>query len=245
MTNKTPALLYCTLVITAAYTLTLTQRSAAAPPHIAPENQPQQQTQPPNQPDEPDEQQTKTLTPLAIGNTWVFENKDDGIISTDRIEGMVLFNDKPWYLVRSTEQSNKPADPDLPVETIFAGELWLAHLGTVEADGFVEIDEKTGTLKLSNITRYYQTDAAVGDTYQPNENDPGLKIEVLAIDERVKTKAGEFKCTVYRETHTDTPDDSFTTYVAPDIGIVRYTTTEGEESSSADLIKYTLVKQNK
>lgn len=217
--------------------------AALADHHTPPDAPVQAETDdPPNAPEPPAEAPPATgMTPLAIGNTWAYENKDDGYISTDRVAGMVLFEGQPWYLVRTTE---RPIDPDAAeAESEFTSELWLAHLPGVEADGLVEMNEETGTLKLTNITRYYRTRVAVGDQYQPGD-DPGHNIEVMALDETVKTKAGTFKCLVYRDTHTDEPGYSLTTYVAPGVGIVRYTTQQGDEKSSADLIQFTLIEKD-
>ena len=187
-----------------------------------------------------EEKQATPFTPLAIGNTWVYENKDDGIRSTDHVAGMVLFDDQPWYLVRTTETPINPEDKAEPVVT----ELWLTHRDGVEADALVDIDEDTFTLRLSSENHFLRHPVKVGDTYASSKDDPTVRVEVLAVDQEVKTPAGTFACTVYRETIEGIDDYSFTAYLAPGVGIVRFTTESDGVRSSTDLVSFTLVEED-
>ncbi len=200
----------------------------------------QENTEPDAAPAQPEEKQATPFTPLAIGNTWVYENKDDGIRSTDRVAGMVLFDGQPWYLVRTTET---PLDPEGDTEPVVT-ELWLTHREGVEADALVDIDEDSFTLRLSSENHFLRHPVKVGDTYASSKDDPSVRVEVLAVDQEVKTPAGTFVCTVYRETIDDIEDYSFTAYLAPGVGIVRYTTESDGLRSSTDLVSFTLVEED-
>lgn len=224
MPNKPLTALFLVFVLLlAALPIGLAQEDNAAP---APP-QPAQADKPP-----------AVLTPLAIGNTWVYENKADGLITTERIEGMVLFDDKAWYLLRTAE---RPIDePDAQPD--FVWESWLARIEGVDMIALVEIDQNTGTLKLSDPSGDFRFPVAKGDTYRPIENDRFRTIEVIGVDVPIKTKAGEFKCIAYQEHNADEEDIRFVTYIAPGVGIVRYTTEEAGATTSTDLIQYKLAK---
>ena len=91
------------------------------------------------------------------------------------------------------------------------------------------------------LSKYYRYPATLGETYKPNADDPTLVINITALNEKVKTKAGEFECVVYKETNTEEPGFTFTSWVAPGVGVVKYAFTEDGESSSSELVSYTLV----
>ena len=59
----------------------------------------------------------------------------------------------------------------------------------------------------------------------------------------MKTKAGEFECVVYKETSTEDEGYSFTSYVAPGVGIVKNVTVDEDGDYSSELINYTLVEE--
>ena len=185
-----------------------------------------------------DDKQAFVLTPLAIGNTWVYENKADGVVITEQIAGVVLFDNKPWYLLRSAE---RPIDePD--AQPTYVWESWLAHLNGVDMLALAQIDEHTGTLKLDEPSGDYRYPVAKGDTYRPIEKNRFTTMEVLDIDVTIKTRAGEFKCIAYLEHNADEEDVKITTYLAPGVGIVRISTQIDGETTNVDLIKYTLVE---
>lgn len=178
------------------------------------------------------------LTPLAMGNSWVYASEDDEIVAIDRVEGLVLFDGKPWYLLRSYEhEKGKPAD----TAELVLDNFWIAMIDGVECDTFLEYDEEQDSLAPAEITKYFRYPATLGDTYKPTpETDPSLTVTITAIHEKVTTKAGEFDCVVYKEISTEDPTYSNTTYIAPGIGIIKYIGTEGEESWSSELVSYTL-----
>jgi hypothetical protein len=184
-----------------------------------------------------------TLTPLKMGNTWVFAGDDDeGLITTDRVEGVVLFEGQPWHLLRTYErEKGQPvaADESLGID------LWLAHIDGHECDAFVEPADPEGEdtgLKLGDISKYFRYPATAGETYMPNKDDQTMVMTVVALNEKVKTKAGEFDCVVYKETSSEDPDFSFTSYVAPGVGIVKHVAVDDEGTYTSELISYTLVQ---
>lgn len=183
------------------------------------------------------------LTPLAMGNTWVYESDDDDILTTDRIEGHVLFDGRPWYVLRSYErEAGEPVGKDEDLNS----DLWLAMIDGHECDAFTltsEEDEDFGVLKLDTVSQYYRYPATLGETYKPNADDPTMVMTVTALNEKVKTKAGEFECVVYKETSTEDAGYSFTSYVAPGVGIVKNVTVDEEGDYSNELISYTLVEE--
>jgi hypothetical protein len=69
-----------------------------------------------------------------------------------------------------------------------------------------------------------------------------MVMTVVALNEKVKTKAGEFDCVVYKETSSEDPDFSFTSYVAPGVGIVKHVAVDDEGTYTSELISYTLVQ---
>lgn len=179
------------------------------------------------------------LTPLAMGNNWVYASEEDEIVAVDRIEGVVLFEDQPWYLIRSYEhEKGKPADTaDLVMDN-----FWIAMIDGVECDAFVQYKEDSESLTLASVNKYYRYPATLGDTYKPApEHDPSLTVTITALHKKVTTKAGEFKCVVYKEILADEPGYSMTTYIAPGVGIVKYEGSEEEESWSSELVSYNLV----
>ena len=195
-----------------------------------------------------DEPQTRgekgdILTPLVMGNAWVYESDGDELITTDRIEGVVLFDNKPWYLMRSYErQKNQPDSKNVSLHT----DLWLARIDGHECDAFIETsqeDEDFGVMKLDTVSKYYRYPATLGETYKPNPDDQSIAMTVIALNEKVKTKAGAFDCIVYKETSTEDPDYIFTSYVAPGMGIVKTITTDAEGTYNSELISYTLVEE--
>lgn len=184
-----------------------------------------------------------TLTPLAMGNTWVYAGEeDDDILTTDRIEGVVLFDGRPWHLLRSYErEKDEPVEANKSLDI----DLWLACFDGYECDAFVEPTDpeaESASLKLGTINKYYRYPATLGETYKTNPDDTASTMTVVALHEKVKTKAGEFDCVVYKETTADDPAYSFTSYVAPGVGIVKNVTTDADGSYSAELISYTLVE---
>lgn len=181
------------------------------------------------------------LTPLAIGNTWIYKEIEEDLLVTDRIEGMVLFDARRWYLLRTS--SKLVGQPNAEPEPIY--EYWLTHLDGVEADGSVEVDEETEELKISYINRYFRYPAKLGEVYQPNDEDDTWSIKITALNEVVKTPAGEFKCIVYRELFTDDEVYSHTSYVAPGIGVVRYETVDEEGTTTGLLQQVVLVNEEK
>lgn len=193
-----------------------------------------------------DEAQTRgqagdVLTPLAMGNTWVYANDDDDLITTDRIEGIVLFAGKPWHLLRTYErQRDQPAERNTSLDS----DLWLAMIDGHECDAFTQVDEETDALQLTDISQYYRYPATLGETYQPNPDDDTMLMTVTALHEKVKTKAGEFDCIVYKETSTEDETYSFTSYLAPGVGIVKNTSVEEGETFTSELISYTLVEKD-
>lgn len=182
------------------------------------------------------------LTPLAMGNTWVYEGEGDTHITTDRVEGVVLFNGKPWHLLRSYErEKDEPAEKNVDLGT----DLWLAMIDGHECDAFVEPpqpdDESTG-LKLGAVSQYFRYPATLGETYRPNKDDPTIVMTITALNEKVTTKAGEFDCVVYKETNAEDPTYTLTHYVAPGVGIVKTVTVEEGETYTSTLTSYTFVE---
>lgn len=179
------------------------------------------------------------LTPLAMGNTWVYEGADDDKLQTiDSIEGVVLFDGQPWHMLRSYERTrDEPAGKKIPL----GSELWLAMIDGHECDAFVEADDETSVLKLTGISTYFRYPATLGDTYRPNADDQTIVVTVLALNEKVTTKAGQFHCIVYKETSTEDADYSLTTYIAPGVGIIKNITTEEGQTYLSQLVSYTLV----
>jgi len=185
-----------------------------------------------------DEKSTSPLTPLAIGNTWVYENTADGVTITEQIAGVVYFDDQPWYLVRSAE---RPIDePD--AQPTFIWESWLAHVDGVDTLAFTELDENTATLGLTDPSGDFRYPVAKGDTYRPIEKDASTTIRVVGVDVPIKTKAGEFKCIAYREINADEEGITITTYLAPGVGVVRIRFESGGQATTTDLIKFDLAK---
>lgn len=180
------------------------------------------------------------LTPLAVGNTWVYEGEaDDPVLTTDRIEGVVLFDGEPWHLLRSYErQRDQPDARNLPN----GSELWLAMFDGQEHDALVQTDEETAALSLTKISGYYRYPATLGQTYTPEAEDQTIVMTVTSLSEKIKTKAGEFDCVVYTETSTEDPDYSFTSYVAPGVGIVQLIINETGETYTSSLVSYTFVE---
>ena len=181
------------------------------------------------------------LTPMAMGNTWVYASADEDFVTTERIEGVVQFEGKPWYLLRSYER-----EKDQPTEANKSAgiEMWVAMIDGHECDAFTkptDPDEELVGLKLGPSSRYYRYPATAGETYMPNKDDRTMVMTVVALNEQVKTKAGAFDCVVYKETNNEDPDFSFTSYVAPGVGIVKHTTTDAEGTYTAELIRYSLV----
>lgn len=181
-----------------------------------------------------DEKPKSPLTPLAIGNTWVYENTADGVTITEQIAGVVYFDDQPWYLVRSAE---RPIDePDS--QPTFVWESWLGHVEGVDTLAFAVLDENTATLKLTEPSGDFRFPVAKGDTYRPIEKDAFTTMQVAGVDVPIKTKAGDFKCIAYREHNADEEDVKITTYLAPGVGVVRTTTEVDGEVSHVDLIQF-------
>ena len=185
------------------------------------------------------------LTPLAIGNAWVYETAEDDPIVTDRIEGIVLFDGHPWYLLRTYEhEAGQPANKGELVGDAF----WLTHKDGHEWDASLEypdLEEEEGVvgLKLSAASKYYRYPAALGDKYTPSADMPTMQVEVIAINEKVKTKAGEFNCIVYKETDTDMPGYSFTSWVSPGVGIVKNKSVDEDGTYESELTSFTLVEE--
>lgn len=178
------------------------------------------------------------LTPLAIGNTWVYVGEDDEIITTDRIEGVVLFDNQPWHLLRTYErETGKPVTDNVSI----GADLWLAMIDGSECDGFTQINEETDELELTMSSKYYRYPATLGDSYKPNVDDPTTTVTVIALNKKVTTKAGEFDCVVYKETSSEDENYSYTCYVAPGVGIVKNIHVDEEGSYTSELISYTLV----
>ena len=183
------------------------------------------------------------LTPLAIGNTWVYAGDEDDLLTTDRIEGYVLFDGQPWFLLRSYErEKNQPEDQN----TSLYSDLWLALIDGHECDAFVEASEEEesfGALELGTVSQYYRYPATLGESYKPSADDPTMVMTVIGLNEKVKTKAGEFECVVYRETSTEDEDYTFTSYVAPGVGIVKNITVDADGTYTSELISYSLVEE--
>lgn len=178
------------------------------------------------------------LTPLAVGNAWVYANDEDDILTTDRIEKTHAFDEKTWYQLMTYErEKGQPKNADEAIE----GDLWLAMIDGHECDAFSEQDEDTDELKLTDISRYYRYPATFGDTYKPYADDPIVVMTVIGLNEEVKTKAGTFDCVVYKETSTDDENYTYTSYVAPGIGIIKNITIDDDGTYSSELISYTLV----
>ena len=72
---------------------------------------------------------------------------------------------------------------------------------------------------------------------------PTMQVEVIAINEKVKTKAGEFNCIVYKETDTDMPGYSFTSWVSPGVGIVKNKSVDEDGTYESELTSFTLVEE--
>ena len=176
------------------------------------------------------------LTPLAMGNTWVYGAEGDDFITTDRIEGVVLFDGKPWHLLRSYERAaDEPEANNSDLKT----DLWIAMIDGVECDAFTEMDEESETIKLSEVTPYFRYPATLGESYKPIKEDPSIVVTITALHEKVTTKAGEFDCVVYKETSTDDPDYSISMYIAPGVGVVKTVSVEGDETFTSTLLSYT------
>ncbi len=184
------------------------------------------------------------LTPLAIGNSWVYEGDEDDLVTTDRIEGVVLFDGQPWHLLRSYEREvDQPEEMNTSLQT----DLLLSMIDGHECDAFIEMgqdDENFGVMQLSGVSRYYRYPATLGESYKPSADDPGMSVTVIALNEKVKTEAGEFECVVYQETSTDDEDYSFTSYVCPGIGIVKNITVDADGTYVSKLVSYTLVEED-
>ena len=172
-----------------------------------------------------------------MGNTWIYQGKDDDLITTDRVEGVVLFDGKPWHLLRSYERAeDQPAEEDVNLNA----DMWLAHIDGHECDTFAEMDPDDVVLKLGEVTKYFRYPATLGDSYKPIAEDPSIVVTVTALHEKVTTRAGEFDCVVYKETSADDPNYSLTQYVAPGIGIVKTIAIEAGETSESTLTSYTI-----
>lgn len=182
------------------------------------------------------------LTPLAMGNAWVYEGDEDELIATDRIEGVVLFDGQPWYLLRSYE--HEKGQPENTAELV-SDKFWITLKGGHEWDAWAELagEDEVDKLELTMISRYYRYPATLGESYKPNADDPSIVVTITALNEKVKTKAGEFECVVYKETSTDDEDYTFTSYIAPGVGIVKTITVDEEGTYHSELIRYTLVEQ--
>jgi hypothetical protein len=182
------------------------------------------------------------LTPLAMGNTWVYQGDSDTIITTERVEGVVLFDKQPWHLLRSYErEQEEPAEKNIDLGT----DLWLAMIDGYECDAFIEPnapDDAFTGLKLGPASKYFRYPVTLGETYRPNQDDRAIAITITALHEKVTTKAGAFDCVVYRETIADDPGYTLTHYVAPGVGIVKTVTVEGDETYTSSLISYTFAK---
>ncbi|MEM6506229.1 MAG: hypothetical protein AAGC44_15680 [Planctomycetota bacterium] len=189
------------------------------------------------------------LTPLTIGNTWVYEDMDNSFITTDRIEGVVLFDGHPWHLLRSYEhEAGRPAN----TAELVSDNFWLTLKDGYEWDAWAELnggddDEEfvAEELQLTSLSRYYRYPATLGETYKPNADDQTVVMTVTSLSEKITTKAGEFDCIVYKETSTEDEDYAFTSWVAPGVGIIKNAGTDedGEPYGSA-LVSYTLVEED-
>lgn len=172
---------------------------------------------------------------MALGNTWVYEDKESGIISTVRIEGVVMFDDRPWHLFRYYEREvDQPADQDEPI----GFDSWHAFFNGHEYDAEVSYDEEAGALELAPLGAYFRYPAKAGDSYRPNPLDETTVMTVIAVGEKVKTKAGEFECIVYKETYADEPGLSYMIYVAPGVGVVKDVESSEEGTYTSELVSY-------
>lgn len=187
-------------------------------------------------------EQGDTLTPLAMGNTWVYSSEEGDTVTTDRVEGVVMFDGRPWHLLRSYEHAEgQPADKGELVSDNF----WLTFKDGHEWDAWAElsVEDELETFKLTTLSKYYKYPVALGEIYKPQADDPALKITVSALNAKLKTPAGEFECVVYTQTNADEPGYRFTSWVAPGVGIVKNETVEDGETSVSELISYTLVEK--
>lgn len=182
------------------------------------------------------------LTPLAMGNTWVYASEEENTVTTERIEGVVLFDGRPWHLLRSYE---RPSDQPAEANESLGIELWLAHIDGHECDAFVEPidpDDEIAELKLGPISKYFRYPATVGESYKPYSDDPTIVMTITGIHEKVKTKAGEFDCVVYTETSTEDEGYRNINWVAPGVGIVKTQSVEEGETYTSELISYSLAE---
>jgi len=188
------------------------------------------------QPQQDPQDEPVVLTPLTIGNTWRYHNSDSNTITTDTVVGMVLFNDQPWYLLRTIEVHAKSGD------VVYQGDLWIAHFPQAETDALATLNQDTQALELTNISQTFRYDVEQGQTYQPEPTAPTRTVEVVAVDQQIQTPAGEFTCVVYEQTDRDDPGFIITFYVAPGIGIVRTVTIIDQDQIIGDLLEYSLVE---
>ncbi len=182
-----------------------------------------------------------TLTPLALGNTWVYEDADADLIHTERIEGVVTFDQTSWYMLRNYER--EIGQPPAKNESIDL-EYWLAFHDGYECDTIMHVDEETQILKPGGINKAHRYPAKLGDQYHPYADDQDATVTVLALNEKVTTKAGVFDCIVYKETSTQDESFNFTTYIAPGVGVVKSTFIEEGQTYTSELISYTLVEKD-
>lgn len=185
------------------------------------------------------------LTPMAMGNTWVYEGEEgDDYMTIDRIEGKVLFEGHAWYLLRSYDlEKGQPENTAELVSdnfwiTLKDGHEWDAWAQYGEEDGEAEFAVKQ--LELTARSKYYRYPATLGETYRPSADDPTIVMTVTALNEKVTTKAGEFECVVYKETNTEDEDFSYTSWVAPGVGIIKNTTTDADGTYHSYLASYKL-----
>ena len=177
-------------------------------------------------------------TPLAVGNSWTYNNSDSNSIITETIEEVRTFDGQDWYRLHTIDR-----DPDAKGDqaVLYEGDIWLAHLDGVEVDANGETNEQGQTVGVTNISPMYLYPAEVGDTYEPYGDDEGIQIEVTSIDEVVRTDAGDFTCIVYRETDKEVPGHAYLTYISPGVGVVRIQSVDGDDVWTSDLVEYTLV----
>ena len=190
------------------------------------------------------------LTPFAVGNQWVYANNKDELIDIDKIERSQAFDGTTWHEIVSYQREKD----DQELEEL--DRFWVTQTREGEAvgqDADAVIDDHAedrqpgnkAVKKLDGIILQFRYPATLGETYSPDKNDPGYRIEVIAIDEKIKNKAGEFTCVVYKETFKDQPGLTFTTYLAPGVGLVRMVEDDSGDKFILDLIEYKLVDEKK
>jgi len=175
---------------------------------------------------------TKPLIPLAVGNSWTYENKTalpDGTFEADdetreTVKGVFETDAGTFYYLDS---------PDFAI--------WLRNTPAGNEDALFEVDTETFRLKISGKpTLYYRYPVKKGTTYdiQYSEDDQAyLTMKVSEVDLPVKTPAGSFRCLKYELYAKESETLDVVEYVCPSVGLVRSEVYEDGKLTSVGLLK--------